>query len=180
MPLHQDKTTFLRYELGILTLKAALSTRNGEAPIYASAFREYQRTPFKDALREELQAIEKVYSNGRVSEVFHCDYISSLAERVSQTHSKYLHSGRLRFGVAQKLVNLHLKYLWVGGFIEEPPHCPVDGIIRDLAGLNYDWTTSNSRTEYENAIASLLLQAHPSSLSVWELQKFRRRDQVEI
>ncbi|WP_156409939.1 hypothetical protein [Duganella sp. Root198D2] len=179
MSLRQEKSDFLRYELGVLTLKGALSTRSDEAPIYAIAAR-WNRTSFKSALRKELQALELVYSTGCVSDEFHYQYISSFSERVSTSYGEFLHGGRLRFGVTQKLVNLHLKYLWVAGLIEEPPHCPIDGIIRDVAGLDYDWTRSDSKSEYETAISVLLRHAHPSSLAVWELQKFTRRDQNKV
>jgi len=177
MPVHEDKIDFLRYEVGILTLKAALSTRAGGSPIYSNECREHQRAPIKDTLRRELRNIEGVYSYGHISHNEHCDYISDLADRVSNQHHESLHQGRFRFGIAQKLTNLHLKYFWSLRLIEEPPHCPLDGIVRDLADLNYDWITSDSREEYEDAIASLNELAYPRSLAVWELQEFRRRQQ---
>jgi len=177
MSLRENKIEFLRYEVGILTIKAALSTRAVDSPIYSAACMQHQRTPFKDALRHELEHIEATYSNGRVAETAHCDYIDSLAERISRSHAVCLHQGRFRFGIAQKLVNLYLKYLWSLGFVEEPPHCPLDGIVRDLANLNYDWITSDSREEYEDAISTLNDLAQPRSLSAWELREFRRREQ---
>lgn len=177
MALCEDKTAFLRYEVGILTLKAALSTRSRAAPIYAAGFKENQRSPVRDALRKELIAMEAKYSGARVQEEKHVSYISGLASRLSAEHTMLLHGGRLRFGIAQKLVNLHLKYLWTAGLVEEPPHCPIDGIVRDLAKLPYDWTTSDSEGEYRAAIAALAVVAAPRSLAVWELQEFRRREQ---
>lgn len=177
MPAHEDKTGFLRYEVSILTLKAALSTRAGGAPIYSAVCREHQRTPIKAALRRELRDLEAKYSYGNISSNDHCEYIASLANRISQAYRDSLHGGRFRYGIAQKLVNLHLKYLWSLGLVEEPPHCPLDGIVRDLANLNYDWTTSDSQEKYVEAINSLEKLAQPRSLSLWELQEFRRREQ---
>ena len=175
MPLQHDKKTYLLYELGILTVKAALSTRAEASPIYLETCTPAQRNAFHDAIRSELTAIEGTYSNGRVAEDLHCDYIESLTHRITRAHRSCLHGSKFRFGIAQKLVNLHLKYLWVSDVIGEPPHCPIDGIVRDLAGLTYDWTTSNSRQEYEQTIAALKRHAEPRSLAVWELQEFRRR-----
>lgn len=86
----------------------------------------------------------------------------------------FLFNGRFRIGIAQKLVNLHLKYLWVADVISEPPHCPLDGIVRDLAGINYNWTRNDSISEYKDAITSLRKIATPRSLSAWELSEFRR------
>jgi len=177
MPVHEDKIDFLRYEVSILTLKAALSTRAGGLPIYSNACRDHRRAPIRNALRNELQGVEDAYSYGHVSHNDHCDYIEDLADRISNQHAESLHEGRFRYGIAQKLVNLHLKYLWSLGLIEEPPHCPLDGIVRDLANLDYDWITSDSREEYEEAIALLNELANPRSLAVWELQEFRRREQ---
>ena len=179
MPPREDKTAFLRYEFGILTIKASLATRTEGAPIYLASYKEHQRGPFKDALRKELQNLESAYSNGRVAGPIHCEYIGAFADQLSKSHGEFLNDNRMRFGVSQKFVNLYLKYLWVAGLIEEPPHCPVDGIIRDLASLKYDWTTSDSRPEYEAAIATLAKRAHPRSLSGWELQEFRRREQSD-
>jgi hypothetical protein len=177
MPLQDDKKEYLLYELGILTVKAAFSTRVESSPIYLRPCTPAQRNAFQDAIRSELAGIEGTYSNGRVAEDVHCGYIEFLSHRITGAHSTCLHDGEFRFGIAQKLVNLYLKYLWVAGMIEEPPHCPIDGIVRDLAGLTYDWTMSNSRQEYERTIASLKLHAEPRSLAVWELQEFRRRAQ---
>jgi hypothetical protein len=35
----------------------------------------------------------------------------------------------MRIGLAQKALNLYLKYLWCLGEIHEPPHCPLDSIV---------------------------------------------------
>lgn len=177
MPVYEDKLEFLRYEVSILSLKAALSTRAGGAPIYSGDCHEYQRAPIKSALRRGLRELETAYSYGNISSTDHCNYIASFADHISQTYGNYLHNRRFRYGIAQKLINLHLKYLWSVGLVEEPPHCPLDGIVRDLANLNYDWTTSDSQEEYVEAIRTLSELAKPRSLSVWELQEFRRREQ---
>lgn len=108
----------------------------------------------------------------------HIAFIEEVAEGVSTELSMYLHNGRFRVGVAQKLVNVHLKYLWTAGFCPEPPHCPIDGIIRDVAGISYSWTRSDSIKEYEKAIQNLksISAAKKLSLAQWELQTFRRRE----
>jgi hypothetical protein len=38
--------------------------------------------------------------------------------------------GKINFGIAQKMLNLYLKYMWSLGNIQEPPHFPVDRIIQ--------------------------------------------------
>lgn len=177
MSLVEYQRAFLVYELGLLSLKAALSTRAGGAPIYSASCKEHQRGAVKDSFREVLSAVQLIYAEGNVSERDHIAFINTTADRLSSEHAGALHCRRFRFGVCQKLVNIHLKYLWVAGFVPEPPHCPIDGIIRDLANLSYDWTTSDSLGEYESAIAQLRRVATPRTLAVWELEEFRRRTQ---
>jgi len=170
-----DKKRFLCYELGLLSLKAALSTRDGDAPVYASGIEFHQRTKEKRVLRGVLEKIEPMYINGDVTENQHVEFIQMTADEVSKALGSSLHNRRFRIGVTQKLINLHLKYLWVPGYIEEPPHCPIDGIIRDKAKITYNWTTNDSIEDYRQAVAELKKLANGRSLSVWELEEFRRR-----
>lgn len=170
------KGRFLRYELGLLSLKAALSTRDGEWPIYDGSRKVFQRGKAKRAFRSVLNDIEMKYAASRITEDEHVAYIETVANQLSRNLADDLHDGRFRIGVAQKLVNIHLKYLWTAGLCQEPPHCPIDGIIRDAAKLDYAWTRSDSIEEYTNAIAALKIAANGTSLSEWELQNFKRRE----
>lgn len=169
-------TDFLRREFRTLTLTGALSTRNGDARIYSSNPQEDQRKEFKKDLREELENLEAKYAKRRVKEKDHIKNLSAFANRLSEKHAPVLYEGRIRFGVAQKLVNLYLKYLWVIGLIKEPPHCPIDGIISGIAKLEYNWTVSDSKKEYRTAIEKLAGVANPRSIAVWELQKYKPRE----
>lgn len=169
------KTRFLRYELGLLSLKAALSTRDDEWPIYHGSKKLYQRGKAKRAFRAVLNEVETKYAASPVTEDEHVVYIEAVADRLSRDLGDYLHGRRFRIGVAQKLVNIHLKYLWAADLCKQPPHCPIDGIIRDAAKLDYDWTRSDSIQEYRNAITALKIVANGTNLSEWELQNFKRR-----
>lgn len=177
MANEHDKKRFLCYELGLLSLKAALSTRDSDAPVYAKGIKFHQRTKEKKVFRGVLEKLEQMYLKGHVTEDQHVEFIQRTADDVSKALGNKLHNGRFRVGVAQKLINLHLKYLWVTGHIEEPPHCPIDGIIRDKAKISYDWTTNDSIEAYKQAVADLKKVAKVRSLSVWELEEFRRRDE---
>lgn len=176
-----DKKRFLSYELGLLTLKAALSTRDDAFPVYNKNTKVFQRTKAKRVLREHLSIVEAKYGEATVSEDEHITFIVDIASELSQKLSRYLHQGRFRIGVTQKFINVHLKYLWTAGLCPEPPHCPIDGIIRDFAGINYNWTRSDSVDEYLQAIAALkqIASTKGLSLSRWELESFRRRDDEE-
>ena len=125
-------------------MKAALSTRDSAWPIYCKSKKTYQRTSVQNAIREILRDIEIYYSKQTVSEDQHIQLIINTADMLSTTFESFLFNGRFRIGITQKLVNLHLKYLWVADVISEPPHCPLDGIVRDLAGTDYNWTKNDS------------------------------------
>lgn len=179
MPIQDDKSSFLAYELGLLSLAAALSTRKKDWPIYSEICKgQDQRKNVHAAFRTELENLATIYTERSVTEKNHITMISAIADRISCQHESSLYKGRFRHGVTQKLVNIYLKYLWAAGVIPEPPHCPIDGIIRDLVGLHYDWTISDSATEYVDAIEALKEHARPLTLATWELQNFRRRAQT--
>jgi hypothetical protein len=175
MDLQAMKQRFLTYELGLLSLKAALSTREENWPIYNESKKFHQRSKAKTAFRAVLEDLEKNCVQGDVTEEAHNRRIVDVAKYLSSELTDHLYRGRFRIGVSQKLVNIHLKYLWTAGLCPEPPHCPVDGIIRDTAGIDYDWTRSDSIDEYKQAIKSLRKAAKGKSLSAWELEAFRRR-----
>lgn len=173
--IKNDKKRFICYELGLLSLKGALSTRDSAVPVYAKGIKSHQRREEKKALREILEELERLYSKGSCTEQGHISFIAKTADEVSKKLGARLHNSRFRIGIAQKLINLHLKYLWAAGFIDQPPHCPIDGIIRDKAKINYDWTTSDSIDNYKQAIADLRKVAGSKPLPIWELEEFRRR-----
>jgi hypothetical protein len=168
---------FLIAELGMLSLNASLATRNADWPIYARSCELPQRSAPKAALRSTLRTVEAAYVNGSKPPKDHTRFIEVIATRLSDECSEHFFNGCFRFGVAQKLVNLHLKYLWVARLCPEPPHCPIDGIIRDHAGIEFNWTSSNSVEEYEVAVGELRALAGGKSLAHWELEAFERRRQ---
>jgi hypothetical protein len=81
------------------------------------------------------------------------------------------------FGIAQKLLNVYLKYQWCSGWIAEPPHCPIDRTILTKLRLErrFIWTTM-TRGDYRVAINELKRIASRDGLSParWELNEFRR------
>lgn len=177
MSIKNNKKRFLQYELGLLTLNAALSTRNGDAPVYAKGVKFNKRAKEKKFFREFLEKLEYIYVMGGVTEEQHIEFIQKTSDDISKVLGDKLHDGRFRIGIAQKLINLHLKYLWITGYIEEPPHCPIDGIVRDKAKISYNWTTNDSIESYMQAVNDLKKVASARSLSVWELEEFHRRDE---
>ncbi len=181
-----EQNRFMSYELGLLTIKAALSTRDRRHPIYDRSVKAHQRAPVRRMIREILDETETKYSK-RISEKDHIKYISDVSDHLTNCTGQYLHNNEFRVGIAQKLINMHLKYLWCSNVIDEPPHCPIDGIVRDKVKdeyprFDYDWTSSNCIKEYKNAISLLRKKALNigQTLAYWELTTFRRRDDVSL
>lgn len=170
------KKRFLTYELGLLSIKASLSTRDVAFPVYHSGKKLHQRAEAKKAFRELLTEVERRYAV-QTTEADHIQFIEEAANDLSKKLKNDLHNGRFRIGVTQKLINLHLKYLWTAGLCPEPPHCPIDGIIRDEAGIYYNWIQSDCIKEYKDAVSELKVVASKlgKTLSHWELEVFRRR-----
>jgi hypothetical protein len=168
---------FLKSELRLLTIAAALATRDNRWRVYKRSAKPAARDDARNRLREILIDIECKYAERILSEDKHIKFIESTAKTLSKDLGAFLRKGRFRIGIAQKLINLHLKYLWCAGLIEEPPHCPIDGRIRDIAGIAYNWTRSDDITEYKAAIKSLRAIANAKKMRVaaWELAVFNRR-----
>jgi hypothetical protein len=167
-----DARRFLNYEFASLSLVAALATRNPKAPVYRSGASEDQKTRVKESLRETLGALAEQYRAEMPCEAGHVANISTLASYASGEFGDALYESKFRFGVAQKLLNLYLKYLWVTNYIDEPPHCPIDGRIAEKADLNYQWTSSNSESEYMRAVLLLRSRVAGESIAHWELREF--------
>ena len=72
--------------------------------------------------------IFKSYKNG-CSEEQHYKNIESLIAKANVLGSVLLGPDGYKYGVAQKLLNLAVKYMWCLEHINEPPHCPIDRII---------------------------------------------------
>jgi hypothetical protein len=169
------KKSFLRKRA--LSLTVGASTRRGN--MYTAALTESQRRLIQRTIRERLTSLESIYRNA-VTEQDHIANISALANTVSKEHSGLLNDGRMKFGHAQKAVNLYLKHMWCLGEIPAPPHCPLDAnILRKLPGFgNVRWTQIDDPTIYRSIIdvAKRIATAKGLSLAEWELNEFDDSD----
>jgi hypothetical protein len=113
------------------------------------------------------------------SEADHIANIQSLTAFATEVGKALLGEEGYKIGVAQKLLNLLLKYLWCLGYIVEPPHCPIDRIVIAQTSLRgqLNWTEIKSVEQYSNAIAAVRILANEQSqtLANWELQFYKRR-----
>jgi len=120
------KDKYLNNEIWILTFGGAFQRAN----IYKKNYQEKTRSIFRKKLRNEVERLVHDKYQKKVTEDKHIENIKSIV-----TFSKELKVGQvnipINFGVAQKLLNLYLKYQWcLGKQKNEPPHFPVDRVIQ--------------------------------------------------
>lgn len=170
-----DQSKFLKSEFWILSwsgsVQRALRYRKGVADSDRSRFR-------KQIIEFCEKRILPEYCT-TVSESRHTENIRSLcthADMLSQASSTV---ERYNVGIAQKLLNLQLKYLWASGFVARPPHCPVDRIILSKTALpeknKFNWTQIDTIERYDVAIAAIKEAAGGQHIADWELCNFNRR-----
>ena len=121
--------------------------------------------------------------------------VKKLRDGVTNGHHRILDGERLRFGRAQKLLNMYFKYMWCADEIS-PPHCPFDNIIikrlvadggfgeergsmarlqgRDGHENVRHWTKSDNPDDYRAWLvaARRIAEGKYRSLSEWELVMF--------
>lgn len=139
---------------------------------YLKGVDEGSRRAFGRALRKILSGLSEQYAKP-VSEDVHLRNITYLSDALSKAFADILTNGRFRIGIAQKALNLYLKYLWCAGYIGPvPPHCPFDSIIiRKLPGCErITWTSIDSINEYSRLVSKAKRIADGRSLAEWELE----------
>ena len=143
----------------------ALKDRNGDA------FRTAVLTFIETSLLSKYKT--------KCSETDHVQNIQSLVTFGTTAGGNLLGPDGYKFGIAQKLLNLLLKYLWCLGHIAEPPHCPVDRIVLSKTTLRdkLNWTEIKTAAKYNEAISAIRVVARTVNLSLpeWELQFYSRR-----
>ena len=164
---------FLEYEFTTSSLLAAFATRRKTHPVYAANATGMQKDEVKQWVRKYVLELGEKYKYENLTESEHVAEIRRFKTEVSIRFPTALHEGKLRFGVAQKLVNLYVKYLWTVGAVNSAHHCPLDGIINKVAKLGYEWNTSDSEPEYIEAISKLKSYVGGSPLPQWEIHAFQ-------
>lgn len=140
---------------------------------------EKEKAEFKEKLIEFAEEqILPVYTDP-VPEKAHFCHLLELASIGGELGKKVLNEGVYKLGVAQKLLNLRLKYLWCLGLIPEPPHCPVDRVVLGATRLREKlaWTRIRKISEYKDAIHAIRTEADLVGLSLaeWELKTFQAK-----
>lgn len=138
----------------------------------------YQTGAWKDR-RDEIDIFKKgliMYVQGeiipkykeKVNEKDHLENMLSTIEYANGLDNGILGPHKYKLGIAQKLLNLALKYYWCLDEIAEPPHCPVDRIIINKTRLKgkVNWTDITKEGEYLKVIDAIRDIAAPQGLSL--------------
>lgn len=154
------KEEFLNNEFWILTFGGGFQRAN----VYKDRNIPTEvRKEFRQALRNHIENLVNEQYQNTVSEDNHIENIQSVV-----FFSKNTTFGEdtisINFGIAQKLLNLYLKYCWCSGRIKTVPvHFPVDRLIQGklnteakavgLQGIKLKpWTQFEDEKEYLNVI----------------------------
>ncbi len=121
------KAEFLNNEIWILTFGGGFQRANVYKDVNISS---KDRRKFRDALRSKIETIVDDQYYAKVSQENHLENIHSIVD-FSKTEKFDGTNIPINFGVAQKLLNLYLKYQWCRGVLtSNPPHFPVDRLIQ--------------------------------------------------
>lgn len=169
------KKQFINDEIWILVFGGAFQRAN----IYKNDVPDLEKQYFRIKIKGYVQNLVKTsYKGTTASDSEHIENIMAF-EEFTTSFKRILKGGKLNFGVCQKILNLHLKYQWCLGHIEEPPHFPVDRIIQQRLRCNpvVAWTQMTSYKDYMNVIekARKELNGDSTSLAQLELNLFNRR-----
>lgn len=169
------KEKFIQNEIWVLVIGAAF----GRAKVYKQEASDEAKKELKNRLREVVEGdLLPLYKKGMDSDDNHLENISRLV-KTSEKYSGILNGGKLRFGVAQKLLNLYLKYQWcLNQDMPAPPHFPVDRIIQKLSGVKpiVSWTKLDCSKEYMEIINRVREKVKDqASVAQYELEVFQRQ-----
>lgn len=170
------KEEFLKEEVWILAYGGAFQRAN----VYKNDVNEESRKAFKIMLRSFIEEviIPQYQLPINYSDQEHLEFIHQVMD-YSKSFKEILNNGQLNLGVAQKLLNLILKYYWTLDIILEPPHFPIDRIIQQHIDSSYriTWTQMTKDEEYLQVINAVRDQVlgKDETLATWELTNFNRR-----
>jgi hypothetical protein len=174
----KDAKIFLTEQLWSNTFAASFQ----RAYVYKGKPNDTEKLALKKALRNRIEAISREeYSNVNqvVSDAQHITNIHSIIE-TSRKFGSILNGEEIKFGVAQKLLNLYLKYVWLMFDKPTSPHFPVDRMIQVALGIKekdiVSWTIDLDEKSYMNIIKIARNKLNPNeSLAEFELRLYNEQ-----
>lgn len=172
-----SKEQFIENEILASVVRAAFSRiRDG---IYSPTATLDDRNQFIYETKKYLSKIRENYTNKKgVTFERHVKEISELRDNLSKKGNGILREERITFGIAQKLLNLYLKYLWCLGIIGESPHCPIDATILSEIDMHKPrWPRINENEYVERMkIIQQISQKDGLKIAQWELNLFNKKN----
>ncbi len=162
-----SRRSFLLNEIQTLAWNGSVQRAN----LYRKGTQETKRGAFRaELLAFVLRELIPKYENSCSAED-HLKNLAMLMTEGTKLGKDLLTGDDYKSGVAQKLLNLLLKYLWCLGEIPEPPHCPIDRFVLEEVKYKGDkrWTLMVEIEEYEDAMAAIKAAAGDKSIAEWEL-----------
>ncbi len=150
----------------------ALNAAFQHANVYQADVSDAKRLEFRKFVGSQLRTYLSLIP---IPSEVHFGNISLFADIVYKQYSEknILAGDRFRIGIAQKALNLYLKYLWcIKPNFPEPPHCPFDSIvIGQLDSKDWTtWTTLDDIEKYRSLVKAAQEKAGNMSLARWELK----------
>jgi hypothetical protein len=176
--IEKAKKEFLINEFCTSSIIAGLSTRNKRFPVYSNHTTDDEKYMLKSFIREFLKNIWNNHQiNRKIDETLLLSYIEKLKTGIENKFSKFIHDGEFRYGISQKIINVFLKFLWVSGEIDVPPHAPYDGIIQGrLKGKKLEhWTEITDFSQYELFVNAAKAVAQDNDIAAWELIEWNKK-----
>lgn len=169
------KLKYLERELWIMAWNASVQ----RVVLYKKGAQQNQRDEFARNVKKHVKDHIIPQYRATVEASRHCENIRGLIEYANGVCTGVLGEDGYKYGVAQKLLNLALKYYWCLGLINEPPHCPVDRIVIDKTYLRgkMNWTEILTERQYLDIIRAIKTEAEKQNCSIaqWELSSYERR-----
>lgn len=169
------KREFLNQEVWLLTFHGGL----GRTGVYKKETHENDRTAFRVFLRNKINLlVQETYTHASQTSDKHCATIATLKDEVDRKFGHLFKENNIPIGIIQKILNLHLKYLWCLDWIPIPPHFPVDAIMLAQLPRAYRelrWSRLNDMKSYRDIIEQARQLAGATPLAEWELRTFSRR-----
>lgn len=137
--------------------------------------KDSDKLEFRIFLKDYLfKNIFEKYFNSKITEKQLLKLIEEL-QLTSKLKYKYILRGsKLRFGNAQKIVNLYIKNMWIAGWAKTPPHFPLDRIIQKDFNKIIPWTNMN-KVQYMSVISEAknhMIEDGYKDLANWEVNKY--------
>lgn len=178
--IQDKKESFLKKEFFMLSWDAAVQQRNEGQKLFKNNISDGEKNKFKYDLFEFTEEILEAYKENKVNSNVHHENLLKVSNFISEKKEIFADgSYAFNFSTVQKYFNMMCKYYWCAGFIKEPPELPIDSINLSKIGKNYSWTREIiTKSNYEEKIEDFRSNEcvlSESSLAVWELKNWKRR-----